>query len=70
MSMFFYRFSVVVINIDDSDTIKRIYRAEDGGIDLKPDNSNYLILHFTQNQLQINPPHVLGKIVRNMGQDL
>lgn len=62
--------TVAVINLDDSDTIKRIYRAEDGGIDLVPDNPEFRIKHFSPEKLQDNCPHVLGRIVRNMGQDM
>ena len=62
--------SVVVINIDDSDTIKRIQRTKDGGIDLIPDNPEYRTTHFTKTELADYPLHVLGRIVRNMGQDL
>ena len=62
--------TVVVVNIEDSDTIKRIYRAKDGGIDLVPDNKNYRTMHFTPEDLQNLPPHVLGRIIRNLGQDI
>lgn len=61
---------IVVANIDDNDTIKRIFHAKDKGIDLVPDNSKFRSLHFTPHDLQTYPPHVLGRIVRNMGQDL
>lgn len=62
--------SVVVINLEDSDTIKRIFRAEDGGIDLVPDNPEYRTKHFSPEKMQDCCPHVLGRIIRNMGQDL
>jgi len=62
--------TVVVINLDDSDTIKRIYRAEDGGIDLIPDNPDFKIKHMSPDDIQDLNPHVLGRIVRNMGQDM
>ena len=62
--------NVVIVNIDDSDTIKRIFRADDGGIDLVPDNSDYRTMHFSPSDLQDSPPHVLGRIVRNLGQDI
>ena len=61
---------IVVANVEDSDTIKRIYRANDGGIDLKPDNCKYRTMHFTPDDLKLYPPHILGRIVRNYGQDL
>lgn len=62
--------NVVIVNIDDSDTIKRIFRADDGGIDLVPDNSDYRTMHFSPSDLQDSPPHILGRIVRNLGQDI
>lgn len=62
--------AVVAVNIDDSDTIKRIHRAKDGGIDFVPDNPKYREIHFSKSDLQSYPPHILGRVVRNMGQDL
>ena len=61
---------IVVVNVDDSDTIKRIFHAKDGGIDLKPDNEKFKTMHFTPEDLVNYPPHVLGRVVRNYGQDL
>lgn len=60
---------IVVVNVDDSDTIKRIFRAKDGGIDLVPDNKTFRTMHFTPEDLISYPPHVLGRVVRNYGQD-
>ena len=62
--------AVVAVNIDDSDTIKRIYHAKDGGVDLIPDNPEYRKIHFSPDDLDHTPLHILGRIVRNMGQDL
>lgn len=62
--------NIVVVNVDDSDTVKRIYRAKDGGIDLVPENPSYKKMHFTPEDLIAYPPHVLGRVVRNYGQDL
>ena len=62
--------NVVIANVDDGDMIKRIFSAKDGGIDLIPDNSDFRELHFMKDQLQNYPPKVLGRIVRNLGQDL
>ncbi len=61
---------IVVANIEDNDTIKRIYHAKDKGIDLVPDNTHFRTMHFTPAELKNYPPHILGRIVRNMGQDL
>lgn len=60
----------VVVNVDDSDTIKKIYRAKDGGIDLVPNNEKFRKMHFTPEDLIDYPPHVLGKVLRNYGQDI
>ncbi len=62
--------NVVVIELEDNDMIKRIVHAKDDGIDLIPDSSDFRTLHFTQDELQNYAPHVLGRVVRNMGQDL
>ena len=38
---------VVIANVNDSDTVKRIYHADDGGIDLIPDNPDYRAMHYS-----------------------
>lgn len=42
---------VVIANVNDSDTVKRIYRAEDGGIDLVPDNPEYRAMHYSPSDM-------------------
>ena len=61
---------IVVVDVNDSDTIKRIYRAEDGGIDLVPDNSKYKPMHLTPEDLMIYNVAVLGHVVKPIGPDL
>ena len=62
--------NIVVIDINDSDTIKRIYRAEDGGIDLVPDNKQYRKMHYTVDELKSFQIHVLGRVAKVLGPDL
>lgn len=61
---------IVVVDVNDSDTIKRIYRAEDGGIDLVPDNTKYKPMHLTPEDLMIYNVAVLGHVVKPIGPDL
>lgn len=61
---------IVVIDINDSDTIKRIRRAQDGGIDLIPDNSDYDPMHLTMEDIERFQVRVLGRIVKIIGPDL
>lgn len=61
---------IVVVDVNDSDTIKRIYRAADGGIDLVPDNKKYKPMHLTPEELQIYNVAILGHVVKSMGPDL
>jgi transcriptional regulator with XRE-family HTH domain len=61
---------IVVVDVNDSDTIKRIYRAEDGGIDLVPDNVKYKPMHLTPEDLMTFNVAVLGHVVKPIGPDL
>lgn len=55
--------SIVIVNVNDSDTVKRIYRAADGGIDLIPDNTQYQCMHYSKEDIEIYQIHVLGHVV-------
>ncbi len=61
---------IVVVDVNDSDTIKRIYRAEDGGIDLVPDNTKYKPMHLSSEDLMTFNVAVLGHVVKPIGPDL
>lgn len=61
---------IVVADVNDSDTIKRIYRSYDNGIDLIPDNSKYKPMHLTPEELKIYNVAVLGHVVKVIGPDL
>ena len=61
---------IVVADINDSDTIKRIRRAKDGGIDLIPDNIEYEPMHFSPADLQNYQVHILGRVVKTVPPDL
>jgi len=55
--------TVVAIIVNDSETVKRIYRAEDGGIDLIPDNQEYKIMHYTPQEIDDYHIHVLAHVI-------
>ena len=61
---------IVIIDVNDTDTVKRIYRANDGGIDLVPDNEKYKEMHYTPRDLEDYQIHVLGRVVKVIGPDL
>lgn len=62
---------IVVVDINDSDTIKRIYRADDGGINLVPDNvRHYKTMHLTPEDLKTYNVAILGHVVKAIGADL
>lgn len=54
---------VVVVNVNDCDMVKRIFRTEDGGIELRSDNPSYPVLHFTPDELAEDCVHVLGRVM-------
>lgn len=62
--------NIVVVDVNDSDTVKRIYRSKDGGIDLVPDNQQYKAVHYTIDDLQDLQIHVLGRVAKVMSPDL
>ena len=62
---------IVVVDVNDSDTIKRIYRSkEDGGVDLVPDNKKYKPMHLSPAELAEYNVAVLGHVVKPIGPDL
>lgn len=62
---------IVVVDVNDSDTIKRIYRSkEDGGVDLVPDNKKYKTMHLSPEDLMTYNVAVLGHVVKPIGPDL
>lgn len=62
--------TVAIININDSDTVKRIYHAKDGGIDLIPDNPEFNIMHYTPEEIETYHIHVLGHVVTTIPQEI
>ena len=61
---------IVIVDVNDTDTVKRIYRANDGGIDLVPDNAQYKEMHYSPDDLTELQVHVLGRVVKVIGPDL
>ena len=58
--------TIVILNVNGSDTVKRIYHAVDGGIDLIPDNTKYKIIHYTPEDIRDLQIAVLGHVITVM----
>lgn len=58
--------TIVILNVNGSDTVKRIYHAFDGGIDLIPDNNKYKIVHYTQKDIEDLQITILGHVITVM----
>ena len=58
--------TIVILNVNGSDTVKRIYHAFDGGIDLIPDNKKYKIIHYTPKDIEELQITVLGHVITVM----
>lgn len=58
--------TIVILNVNGSDTVKRIYHAYDGGIDLIPDNPKYKSVHYTQKEIEEFQIRVLGHVITVM----
>lgn len=61
---------VVIINVNDSDTVKRIYRADDGGIDLVPDNPDYRTMHYSPGDMTDLKISVLAHVLTTIPPDI
>lgn len=61
---------IVVITINDADTVKRIRRSADGGLDLIPENKAYKVVHYTPAEVEDLHVRVLGRVVKVIGPDL
>ena len=55
--------TIVIVNVNGSDTVKRIYHALDGGIDLIPDNPKYKTVHYSQKDIDDLQIRVLGHVI-------
>lgn len=55
--------NVVVISVNDIDTVKRIFRTSDGGIDLRADNPKFETLHLSLDDIERLNVHVLGRVM-------
>ena len=62
--------TVAIVNVNDSDTVKRIYRAKDGGIDLIPDNPAYKIMHYTPAEIDEYHISVLGHVITTIPEEI
>ena len=56
--------TICVVNIDDVDTVKRVYHAEDGGIDLVPDNPRSKSRHYTPEEIEDMGIRITGRVIR------
>lgn len=61
---------IVVIHANDEDTIKRIYHAKDGGIDLLPDNRKLSPKHFSPEDIRDGDIAVLGHVLMIWPRDI
>lgn len=55
---------IVALVIDDAEMIKRIRHAEDGGLDIIPDNDLFRTVHLTQREIIEQHVAVLARIVK------
>ena len=61
---------VVIVNVNDSDTVKRIYHADDGGIDLVPDNPRFKSMHYTPKDIEDLQIQVLAHVLTTLPQEI
>lgn len=61
---------VCIVNVDDVDTVKRVYHAKDGGIDLVPDNPRSKSRHYSPEEIEDMGIHVTGHVIRTVTPEL
>ena len=61
---------IVVVDVNDSETVKRIRRTADGGIDLIPDNKDFEDMHFSPTDINNYKIRILGRVVRSISPEL
>lgn len=62
--------NIIVADINDSETIKRIHRTANGGFDLIPDNRDYETFYLSQADINKYKVRVLGRVVRSISPEL
>lgn len=62
--------NIIVADINDSETIKRIHRTANGGFDLIPDNRDYETFCLSQTDINKYKVRVLGRVVRSISPEL
>ena len=62
--------NVVSVCYDDSDMIKRIYMTKDCEIDLRSDNPEYETIHITNDDIESDRFHVLGRVLIKLPREL
>lgn len=62
--------NIIVADINDSETIKRIHRTINGGFDLIPDNRDYETLCLSQTDINKYKVRILGRVVRSISPEL
>ena len=62
--------NIVIVDINDGETIKRIYHSDDGGFDLIPENKDFSVMHLTPAEVDKYNVRVLARIVRSISPEL
>ena len=58
--------TIVILTVNGSDTVKRIYRAHDGGIDLIPENPKYKTVHYSPKDIDDLQIKVIGHVITTL----
>ena len=62
--------NIVIVDINDGETIKRIHHSDDGGFDLIPENKDFSVMHLTPAEVDKYNVRVLARIVRSISPEL
>lgn len=62
--------NIVIVDVNDSETIKRIRRTARGGFDLVSDNNKFETMYFSQQDIAKYQVKIIGRVVRSISPEL
>ena len=62
--------NIVIVDVNDSETIKRIRRTARGGFDLVSDNNKFETMYFSPQDIAKYQVKIIGRVVRSISPEL
>ena len=62
--------NIVIVDVNDSETIKRIRKTARGGFDLVSDNNKFETMYFSPQDIAKYQVKIIGRVVRSISPEL